>query len=80
MDNVTDPGGLSRILIFPPSWIPNLGSRIQQQQQKERGKKIVVLPSFVASNIRKLKLILFLKKKKIEPNYKNLNFHPKNCN
>jgi hypothetical protein len=36
------------------------GSRIQQQQQKRRKDKIVVIPFFVATNITKLKIILFL--------------------
>jgi hypothetical protein len=42
--------------------IPDLGSRIQKQQQK-RGvkKKFVVKPFFVAPNFTKLKIILFFK-------------------
>jgi hypothetical protein len=47
---------------FYPSRIPDLGSRIQKQQKKERGeKKFVVIPFFVATNFTKLKIILFLK-------------------
>jgi hypothetical protein len=40
--SVADPGCLSRIPDpdFYPSRIPNLGSRIQKQQQRERWKKI----------------------------------------
>jgi hypothetical protein len=40
--SVADPGCLSRILIFthPGSRIPDLGSRIQKQQQKREVKKI----------------------------------------
>ena len=36
-----DPGCLSRILIvtYPGSWIPDLGSRIQEQLQKRGVKK-----------------------------------------
>jgi hypothetical protein len=39
--SVADPGCLSRILIFthPGSRIPDLGSRIQKQQQKTGVKK-----------------------------------------
>ncbi len=52
--SVADPGCLSRILIFiPPE------SRIQQQHQKRRGEKFVVLPFFVATNITKLKNLVF---------------------
>jgi hypothetical protein len=47
---------------FYPSWIPDLGSRNQkQQQQRWMKKKIVVIPFFVATNFTKLKIILFLK-------------------
>ncbi len=45
---------------FYPSGIPNLGSHSQQQQPKGRGKKLAVLPFFVAWNFIKLKNILFL--------------------
>ncbi len=51
--SVADPRCLSRILNFI-----HLGSRIQKQQQK-RGK-VIVLPFFAATNITKLKIILFL--------------------
>jgi hypothetical protein len=59
--SVADPGCLYQIPDpdFYPSRIPDPGSRIQKQQQK-RGGKIVVIP-FVATNIIKLKIILFLK-------------------
>jgi hypothetical protein len=52
----------SQILIFthPGTRIPDLGSRIQKQQQKRGVKKIVVIPFFVAKNFTKLKIILFL--------------------
>ncbi len=56
----------SRILIYF-----KLGSRIQQQQQQRRGK--ICHPSFfVATNITKLKIILFLNRlrQKFEPIYK----------
>jgi hypothetical protein len=46
--------------LYPPR-IPDPGFRIQKHQQKRRGEKFVVLPIFVATNITKLKLILFLK-------------------
>jgi hypothetical protein len=45
---------------FYPFRIPDLGSRIQKQQQKRELKKIVVKPFFVATNFTKLKIILFL--------------------
>ncbi len=56
----------SRMFIPDPrSWflsIPDLGSRIQKQQRKQRRmkKNLVVLPLFVAPNITKFKIILFL--------------------
>ncbi len=61
--SVADPGCLSRILDpdFYPSRIPDLGSRIQKQQQKRGMKKLDVIPFFVATNFTKLKIILFLK-------------------
>jgi hypothetical protein len=37
---------------FYTSRIPDLGSRIQKQQQKREGKKFVVIPFFVATNFR----------------------------
>ncbi len=52
--SVADPGSLSRILIFI-----NPGSRIQQQQKRERGK-FVVLPFLVSTNVTYFKIILFL--------------------
>jgi hypothetical protein len=60
--SVADPGCLSRIPDpdFYPSRITLHGSRIQQQQQKRRGEEIVVLPFLVATNITKLKTVLFL--------------------
>ncbi len=49
----------------PGSWflpIPDLGSRIQKQQQKREGwKKFVVIPFYVATNFTKLKIISVLK-------------------
>jgi hypothetical protein len=50
MPNVADPG------LYIPGFflsVPHLGSRIQQQ-------KFVVLPFFVATNFRKLYIILYL--------------------
>ncbi len=44
--SVADPGCLSRI--------PDLGSRIQKQEQKRGVKQIVVIPVFVATNFTKL--------------------------
>jgi hypothetical protein len=56
----------SRILIFI-----HPGSQIQQQQQKRRGKKFVVLTIFVAKNITELKIIKFLDwKRKIVSQFK----------
>ncbi len=53
----------SRILIFthPGSRIPDLGSRIQKQQQKRGVKKFDVIPYNVATNFTKLYIILVLK-------------------
>ncbi len=74
--SVADPGCLSRIP--DPDFYP---SRIQKQQQK-RGvkKKFVVITFYVATNLTKLQIILFLKcwRQKIEPIFKKLyNFLPK---
>jgi hypothetical protein len=54
--SVADPGCLSRIPDpdFYPSRIPDLGSRIQKQQQKRGEKKSVVIPFYVATNFTKL--------------------------
>jgi hypothetical protein len=54
-------------------FIPDSGSRIQKQQQK-RGVKKICCPNFsVASNITKLKIILFLlSKKKIWANIQRI--------
>jgi hypothetical protein len=53
---------------FYPSRIAHLGFRIQQQQQKRRGEKSVVLPFFVVTNFTKLKIILFLNRYRTEKN------------
>jgi hypothetical protein len=42
-------------------FIPDLVSRIQNQQQKRGKKKFVIIPFFVATYFTKLKIILFLK-------------------
>jgi hypothetical protein len=59
LDSVAYPGFLSRILIFS---IHDPGSRIPDPKTAtlEKGKKFVVISFFVASNITKLKIILFL--------------------
>jgi hypothetical protein len=77
----------SRILIFIPSgfWISDHGSRVQQQHQKRKRKKHFVLPFFVATNIIKLLIILFLNRKRIffSQNTKNYSpctpFYPEIC-
>ncbi len=60
---------------FYPSRIPDLGSRIQKQQEK-RGvkKKFVVITFYVATNFTKLQIILVLKcwRKKCGPIFKDL--------
>jgi hypothetical protein len=43
---------------FYPSQIPDLGLRIQKQQQKRRAKKNFVLAFLVATNMTKFKIIL----------------------
>jgi hypothetical protein len=50
LNSVADPGCYSRIPYpdIDPSRIPDLGSWIQQQQQ-EKGEKLVVLPSVVST-------------------------------
>jgi hypothetical protein len=60
--SVADPGCLSRIPDpnFYPSRIPNLGSRIQKQQQKTGVKNFFVKPIFVATNFTKLNIFSFL--------------------
>jgi len=59
---------------FYPSQIPDLGSRIQKQQQKRGVKKLVVIPFFVATNFTKLKTISVLncRRKKFGPIFKEL--------
>jgi hypothetical protein len=52
---------------FCPSQMPSPGSRIQKQEQKERGEnKFVVLPFFVATKNTKLKIILILNSKSFQ--------------
>jgi hypothetical protein len=66
--SVADPGCLSRIPDpdFYPSRIPDLGSRIPDPGSKNSNKKtgvkkiFVVKPFVVATNFRKLNIILFL--------------------
>jgi hypothetical protein len=49
------------------------GSRIEKQQQKRRGKQIIVLPFSVGTNITKFKLIYFkLGKKKFRSNVQRI--------
>ncbi len=58
---------------------PNLGSQIQKQQQKRESEKKCCRTFFVATNITKLKIILFLNwwSKKFGPIYEELwNFLP----
>jgi hypothetical protein len=80
--SVADLGCLSRIpdLDFYPSRIPDLGSRIQKQQQKREVKKVSCHTFFVATNLTKLNIILLLKcrRKKFGPIFKEfLKFLPK---
>ncbi len=65
--------------IHPGSRIPDLGSRIQQQQQKMRGKTIICLASFLATNIRNIKLFLFQEKNLSQFTKNYSTFNPKNC-
>jgi hypothetical protein len=48
---------------FCPSWIPDLESRTQKQEQKIRVKKNCCPIFFVATNITKLKIILCLNRR-----------------
>ncbi len=68
---------------FYPSWIPDLGSRIQKHQQKRWvKKKFVIVLFYVVTNFTKLNLILLSKcwrKKKLGQFSKNYwSFYPKN--
>jgi hypothetical protein len=65
--SAADPGCLSRILIFT-----HPGSRIQKQQQKRGVKKLIVIPIFVATNLTKLIIFVFLNcgRKKFGPIFK----------
>ena len=80
--SVADPGCLSRIPDpdFYPSRIPDLGSRIQKQQQKTGVKKFFCQTNFVATNFTKLNIFTFLISwiKKIDPIFQELlKFLPK---
>ncbi len=85
--SVADPGCLSRIPDpdFCPSWIPDLGYRIQEQQEKRGVKKISCPPFFCrhkSTNITKLKTIYFWtdEEKNLGQFTKNYsNFYQKNC-
>ncbi len=59
LSSVADLGCLSQILIYIHlgSQIPDLGSK--NTNKREGRKKFVVLPLFVATNIKKFKLNLF---------------------
>ena len=59
--SVADPGCLSQIPDpdFYPSRIPDLGSRIQKQQQKRGVKKNLLYLYFEATNFTKLQIISF---------------------
>ncbi len=74
--SVADPGCLSRIPDpdFYPSQIPDLGSRIQKQQQKRGVKKIFLHTFYVATNFTKLNIILVLKcrRKKVWANFQRI--------
>jgi hypothetical protein len=61
VSSVADPGCLSQIpdLDFCPSRIPDLGSR-PKTATKEKGEKNYFPTFFVALNMTKLKIILFL--------------------
>jgi hypothetical protein len=48
--SVADPGCLSRIPDFYPSWIPDLGSRIQKQQHKRGVKNFFMSYQFLCSH------------------------------
>ncbi len=75
-------------MLIPDPDFPHPGSRISDPRSKNSNKrkgwkKIVVIPFFVATNLTKLKIIVFfemLKKKKLDQfsqNYRT--FYPKNC-
>jgi hypothetical protein len=72
--SVADPGCLSRIPDpdFYPSRIPDLGSRIQKQQQKRGVKKFYVIPFYVATNFKKLYFTFEVLKKKICSNFQRI--------
>ncbi len=65
VSNVADPGCLSGILIFYPSRIPDLGSRIQKQQQKRGVKKISCYTFFCSHKFHKIEYYFIFYKLKI---------------
>ena len=77
---IPDPG--SWFFTYPGFQIPDLGSRIQKQQQKTGVKKIFCQTIFLATNFTKLNIILFLicwrnNLTQFSKNY--WSFYPKNC-
>ncbi len=64
LSSVADPGCLSRIPDpdFYPSRIPDLGSRIQKQQQKREVKKISCHTFLCSHKFHKIVIILALEK------------------
>jgi hypothetical protein len=76
-NSVADPGCLSRILIFthPGSRIPDLGPRIQKQQQKRGVRKKISCHTFLWSHkFHKIKnyFIYEVLKKKIWANFQRI--------
>jgi hypothetical protein len=75
--SVADPGCLSLILIFCPSRIPDLGSRIQKPQQKRGMKKIFCHTFFCSHKLHKIEndVIFEMLKKKIWPSIQRILEH-----
>ncbi len=69
--SVADPGCLSRILIFYPFRIPDLGSRIQKPQQKRGVKNKFCHILFSSHKFHKIEnyFIFEMEKKKIWPSF-----------
>ncbi len=79
--SVAEPRCLSRILIFYPSRIPDLGSRIQKPQQKRVVNKNFLLYLFWRHKLHKIEnnFIIEMPKKKFWPSFQRMiDFLPKN--
>jgi hypothetical protein len=73
LSSVADPGCLSKILIFYPSQIPDMGSRIQKPQQKRGVTKICCHTFFCSHKFHKIvNYFIFEIQKKIRPRFQRI--------